>query len=177
MPALLPPGTTPFQGGAASGAVGQGSCDLSAVEDTGISVSAAHLIIPTTSGQLQKTTTAGFTINHDINAWSSVGFDAHFAHTDSSVNSTNLFAGTSADFFSAQVAYSYQLARDWRTRLSYTYRQRNDDTGTARANTVLVSLVYNFNLMGNPTAYDPVDAERAFIRQQQAIGEVFPTLY
>ena len=64
---------------------------------------------------------------------------ANFAHTDSSID--HPVAGTAADFFSAQVAYSYRLARDWRTRLSYTYRQRNDDTGTARANTVLVSLV------------------------------------
>jgi len=68
------------------------------------------------------------------------------------------------------------LARDWQTRLSYTYRERHDSTGTAAANVGLVSLIYNFNLMGNPAAIDLVERERAAIRQQRAIGEVFPTL-
>ena len=96
---------------------------------------------------------------------------ANFAHTESNT----FFTTGPADFFSAQIAYSYWLARDWRTRLSYTYRQRHDDTGTATSNTVLLSLNYDFNLLGNPTALDPVDAERAALRQQRAVGEVFPT--
>ena len=130
------------------------------------------MIAPTSFGQLQKTTAAGLIVSYDINAWSNLAFLARFAHTKSDVT----FASTDADFFSAGVAYSYQLARDWRTRLSYTYRQRNDDTGTAQSSTVLLSLAYDFNLMGNPRALDPVERERAFIRQQQAVGEVFPTV-
>ena len=142
------------------------------LKTTSVTLAAAHLIVPTSFGQLQKTTTAGFTLTHDINYWSNVALSANFAHTDSNTS----FSTGPADFFSAQLAYSYQLARDWRTRLSYTYRQRDDNTGTARANVFLLSLAYDFNLMGNPTAFDPVDAERAVLRQQRAIGEVFPTL-
>ena len=159
-----------------SGGGQQLGCDrhleLPASEEHDVTVSAAHLIVPTSFGQLQKTTTAGFTVNHNINYWSSVALSANFAHTASNTS----FSTGPADFFSAQIAYNYWLARDWRARLSYTYRERHDNTGTASANVGLLSLVYNFNLMGNPAAIDLVERERAAIRQQKAVGEVFPTL-
>ena len=110
--------------------VGLGSLNYLLLKNTSVTLSAAHLIVPTSFGQLQKTTTAGLTVSHDINYWSNVAVSANFAHTDSNT----LVSTGPADFFSAQIAYSYRLARDWRTRLSYTYRQRDDDTGTARAN-------------------------------------------
>ena len=172
---VVPLGTTTFQTGAANGWVGQVGLNYQLLQTTSLSASAAQLIIPTTTGQLQKTTTAGFGISHSINAWSNLAFAANLAHTDSSVNATSLVLGTTADFFSARVAYSYQLARDWRTTLAYTFRQRDDNTGTANSSTVLLSLNYNFNLLGNPSAFDPVDAARALVRQQKAAGEVFPT--
>lgn len=163
--------TTPFvQTGAANSVVALGTLNYLLFKSTTVTLAAAHLIVPTGFGQLQKTTTAGFTLAHNINYWSNVALSANYAHTESNTS----FSTGPADFFSAQLAYSYQLARDWRTRLSYTYRQRDDNTGTARANVFLLSLAYDFNLMGNPNAFDPVDAERALLRQQRAVGEVFP---
>ena len=163
--------TTPFiQTGAANSVVALGTLNYLLFKSTSVTLAAAHLIVPTSFGQLQKTTTAGFTLAHNINYWSNVALSANYAHTESNTS----FSTGPADFFSAQLAYSYQLARDWRTRLSYTYRQRDDNTGTARANVFLLSLAYDFNLMGNPNAFDPVDAERALLRQQRAVGEVFP---
>ena len=167
----LLPGNT-FQTGAATSWQGSAIVNYLLLNTTNIFVSAAHLIVPTSFGQLQKTTTAGFGIAQDINPWSRLTFFADYAHTESGIN----LLTSDADFFSAQVAYSYQLARDWRSRLSYTYRQRDDDTGTAQSSTVLLSLVYNFNLIGNPSVFDPVEQQRALIRQQRAVGEVFPTL-
>jgi len=168
-PAFVPKFVQP---GAASSMIATGTVTYVLLKDTTLNVSAAHLIVPTSFGQLQKTSTAGFSINHDLNHWSSVSVSANIAHTDSNT----FFSIGAADFFSAQVAYSLWLARDWRARISYTYRQRHDDTGTATANVGLLSLVYNFNLMGNPAAIDAVERERAAIRQQRAVGEVFPTL-
>jgi len=165
--------STFIQSGAASSLVATGTLSYLLLKNTSVTLSAAHLIVPTSFGQLQKTTTAGFTLSHDINHWSNIAVSANVAHTESGVN----FLTTGpADFFSAQIAYTYLLARDWRARVSYTYRQRHDDTGTATANVGLLSLVYNFNLMGNPAAIDNVERERAAIRQQRAIGDVFPTL-
>jgi len=161
-----------IQPGAASSWVATGTLNYQLWKNTNLTLAAAHLIVPTSFGQLQKTTTAGFTISHDLNHWSSIVASANYAHT---VSNTSFSTGP-ADFFSAQLAYNYLLARDWRARVSYTYRQRHDNTGTATANVGLLSLVYNFNLMGNPAAIDLVERERAAIRQQRAIGEVFPTL-
>jgi hypothetical protein len=169
----VPFGTSTFATGAGSSALALGLVNYQLLKTTSLTLSAAHLIVPTSFGQLQKTTTAGFTLAHSINYWSNIAFSANFAQTD---QASNLSGTGAADFFSAQVAYSYWLARDWRTRLSYTYRQRHDDSGTASSNTVLLSLSYDFNLLGNPSAFDPVEQERALVRQQHAIGEVFPTL-
>jgi hypothetical protein len=170
------PGTIPVQTGAASGTVGLAGLTYEWLKTTTITASVGHLIVPLTTGQLQKTTTASFGIGHSINAWSNLAFFVNYAHTDNSTSVTSFVATGPADFFSAQLAYSYQIARDWRTSLSYTFRQREDDTGTARSSTVLLSLAYDFNAFGNPNAFDPVDAQRALVRQRTAIGQVFPTL-
>ncbi len=160
-----------FQTGAATSWQGSAIVNYRLFSTTNIFVSGAHLIVPTSDGHLQKTTTAGFGVAQDINAWSRLTFFADYAHTASG---TNLLT-SNADFFSAGVAYSYQFARDWNSRLSYTYRVRDDNTGTAQSSTVLLSLVYNFNLIGKPSVFDPVEQQRALIRQQRAVGEVFPT--
>ena len=118
------------------------------LKTTNADVSAAHLIVPTSFGQLQKTTTAGFTVNHDINYWSNVALHANFAHDR--IQTTPTCWRDPADFFSAQVAYSYWLARDWRARLSYTYRQRHDDTGTASANVGAAVAGLQFQPDGQP---------------------------
>ena len=169
-------GTTTFQTGARNGGVGSLGVNYRLTRTTNVYASAAQLIVPTTSGQLQKTTTAGFGINHNINDWSSLAFGAHYAHTNTGTGSS-IFVGTSGDFFSAYLAYTYELARDWRARVSYAYRVRDNNTGTANASTVLLSLTYNFNLLGNPSAFDPVEKERVEIRRQRAFGQVFPALY
>jgi hypothetical protein len=163
------PGNT-FQTGAATSWQGLATVNYQLFRTTNLFASAGHLIVPTSDGHLQKTTTAGFGITHDINHWSRVFFGLNYAHTAAG---TNLLS-SDADFFSATIGYSYQFARDWDSRIAYTYRLRDDNTGPAQSNTVLLSLVYNFNLLGKPSVFDPVDQERALLRQQRAAGEVFP---
>lgn len=168
---VAPLPTSTFLTGASSSWQALATVNYQLLKTTSIFVSAAHLIVPTSDGHLQKTTTAAFGIGHDINALSRISFFASYAHTG---KGTNLLS-TDADFFSAGVAYSYQFARDWNSRLSYTYRLRDDGISTAQSSTVLLSVVHNFNLLGKPSVFDPVEAERARIRQQRAVGEVFPT--
>jgi hypothetical protein len=165
------PATNTFQTGAATSWQALATVNYQLLRTTNILVSGAHLIVPTSDGHLQKTTTAGFSITHDINAWSKVFFAGNYAHTAAG---TNLLT-SDADLFSATVGYSYQLARDWHSRIAYTYRLRDDNNGTPHSSTVLLSLVYDFNLLGQPTAFDPIEQERAYLRQQRAVGEVFPT--
>ena len=134
-------------------------------------MSGGHLIVPTSDGHLQKTTTAGFGITHDINAWSNSVFRANYAHTAAG---TNLLT-SDADFFSATVGYSYQFARDWHSRIAYTYRLRDDNTGTAQSRHGAAFAGLQFQSARPPPVFDPVEQERALLRQQRAVGEVFPT--
>lgn len=168
---FVPAGFTSFQlqPGAANSWVGNAALKYQLLKTTTVSLAVAQAIIPTVLGDLQKTESVGLSLNHDINDWSNLSFSAQRSHT--------LSLGTEADFFSAQVAYGYKLTREWRTRVSYTYRQRMDDTGLARSNTFLVSLTRDFTLLGNPTAIDQAEQERAREREQKTLGEVFPTLH
>ena len=163
------PSTLQIQPGAARDWVGNIGAKYQLLKTTTVSFTAAQSVFPTILGNLQKSSTVGALITHDINPLSYVSFSTQFAHT--------LSFGTEANFLSAQIAYGYKLTREWRTRLSYTYRQRMDDTGTARSSTVLLSLTRDFTLLGNPTAIDEAEAARRLERQQKSIGEVFPNFY
>ena len=155
-----------LQPGAANSWVGNAALKYQLLKTTRISVTVAQAIVPTVLGDLQKSDSIALALNHDINARSDLSFSAQRSHV--------LSLGTEADFLSAQLSYGYKLAREWQTRVSYTYRQRMDDTGLARSNTVLLSLTRDFTLFGNPTAIDQAEIERKREREQKTIGLVFP---
>jgi len=157
------------QGGVTEGVLASAGFTYQLLKSTTVSLTAAQSIVPTTLGPLQKISTVGSTLNYTVNSWSNLSFSAQFAHI-----SDNAFIGGASDLFSAQVSYGYRLARDWRTNVSYTYRVRDDVTGMASSSTILASLTYDFSLMGNPTAFDQAEQERAMRRAQRAVGEAFP---
>lgn len=146
------------------------------LKTTTATLTAAHTTIPLFTGQLQTSDTIGLSVNHDINQFSNLTFSTQFAQTLAS-QGNSLFGNqsSSSDFFSASVNYGYRLTREWRTNLTYTYSQRNDDTGIARSNTILVALSRDFNVLGNPTAIDQAEKERVKQRAQNTVGYVFPT--
>ena len=171
------PGIAPFQpaGGAGNSIIADAALTYQLFKTTKVSLTAAQAIVPTTFGQLQKNDTIGFTIAHDINQLSNVSFSTQFAFTPAT-QGNSVFTGQTgnSEFFSASVNYGYKLTREWRTNLSYTYSERDDQSGTARSNTVLLSLSRDFTLMGNPTAINEAERERARQRAQQTVGYVFP---
>jgi hypothetical protein len=79
-----------------------------------------------------------------------------------------------SDFFSASVNYTYRLTREWRTNVSYTYRE---NVGMAKSNTILFGLSRDFTLLGNPTAINQAEQERAKQRARESVGQVFPTFH
>jgi hypothetical protein len=157
------------QGGVTDGMLASAGFTYQLLKTTTVSFTAAQSIVPTTLGPLQKIATVGSTLNYTINSWSDLSFSTQFSHI-----SDNAFIGGASDLFSAQVSYGYRLTRDWRTNLSYTYRNRDDVTGVASSSTILARLTYDFSLLGNPTAFDEAEKERAARRAQQAVGEAFP---
>jgi hypothetical protein len=174
---------------------------------TRMSLYAAQAIVPTQFGQLQKSDAIGLTIAHDINHNSNLSFSTNFTYVPAApgnaifgINQSGNQSGAS-EFFSASVNYSFQLTREWRTSLSYAYLQSNGTggingipgisgitgisgttgingtSGIARSSIVSFSLSRDFTLMGNPTAINRAEREKARERQQQSVGYVFPTLY
>ena len=128
--------------------------------------------------ELQKADAVGLTIAHDINPHSNLTFATNFSFIPATQGNT-VFGGQTgnSDFFSASVNYGYRLTREWRTNLSYTYNERDDQTGTARSSTILLALSRDFTLMGNPDAINQAERERARQRAQQTIGYAFPNFH
>ena len=175
-----PPGIAPFQPqvGAANSILADATLTYQLFKTTKVSLTAAQAVTPTIFGQLQKSDTIGLNLTHDINQRSNLSLSAQFAFIPAA-QSNSAFSGQNgqsgdSDFFSASVNYGYRLTREWRTNLSYTYRERNDDTGIARSSTILFALSRDFTLLGNPTAINQAQTERARQRQQQTVGYVFP---
>ncbi len=164
-----------LQVGAANAIIGDVGLTYQASKTTTVSLTAAQTIFPTLTGQLQQSSTIGLHVDHKINDLARLSAFAQFAETNSSgqIGQSNSNANNSF-FYTASIDYSYKLTREWRANLSYTYRQRDDNTGTARSNTVLFALSRDLNILGNPSPINEAQHERQRELARQSVGEVFP---
>jgi hypothetical protein len=165
-------GVTPFTPliGAGNGWFGDVGLSYRLLKDTSVYFNAAHAIIPLFTGQLQLSETLGAGFSHQVNQASTWSVFASYGQS-SSPGQIGQSVGALSDFFSIGINYSYQLAREWRTNMSYTFRE---NIGQAKANMVLFSLSRDFTLMGNPTAISQAEQERSRQRARQSIGQIFP---
>jgi len=159
------PGATPSgrgfhqQPGTANGWLANMVLNYKLSADTQVKLTATHATSPTVFGELQQIESIGSTLNYDINHSSNLAISAQFSRTKSGGNGAT--TGTESEFFTASANYSYTLTRQWRTNLTYTYRQRSDQTGRARANTILFRLVGDFTLFGKPPTIVKTPSELA----------------
>ena len=175
---LVPPSpefpvpSTPFQPlvGAGHGWIGDVGLSYQLLKDTTVSFTAAQAITPLFNGQLQQSSSLGMNVSYDINQYSNLVFLTQYSQT-SLPGQLGQTTATASDFFTAGVTYSYRLTREWRSNLSYTYRE---NVGQANSNTVSFSLTRDFNLMGNPAAINKAEADRGRQRARDSIGQVFP---
>jgi hypothetical protein len=128
-----------FQAGAASSFLANADLTYQLLKNTSVSLTAARSITPTVLGQLQESSAIGFIVHHDINHLSNLTLSASYSHSK--------LAGVPYDFFTASASYGYKLTRDWRTNLSYTFRQRDDDIGTATSHMVTFGVVKDLSIM------------------------------
>jgi hypothetical protein len=175
--AVLAGGAFVPQVGAANGFVWDVGLSYRLFKTTSVSLNASEMVVPLFTGQLQKTQQIGLSLSHTINRVSSLGLSAGFTVTPATSGNTILGGqSTQSDFLSASVNYSYRLAREWRTNLSYSYLQRHDNTGTVSANIVHFTLSRDFTLLGRSTPINAAESERAKARTRP-IGYVFPGLF
>ena len=172
-------GVTPFQPliGAGHGWIGNANLTYRLLKDTSVSFNAVQAVTPTFTGQLQQSRSLATGLNYQINSLSNLSFFASYSQTASpneigpiQFSQAN---ATASDFFSAGVSYSYRLAPEWSTNISYTFRE---NVTVAKSSTVLFSLSKSFTLLGNPAPINAAETQRAILRAQQAqtAGYVFP---
>lgn len=106
---------------------------------TKLSLTAAQNVAPDIDGRLSLRKSVGVTLDHDINSRSSLQFSGSFTNYTSIVNTY--------DFFTATAAYSYKIAKEWRSTLSYSYRQRNTDTNSVNSNSVMLVLIHDATIL------------------------------
>jgi hypothetical protein len=89
-------------------------------KNTTLTLNGYQTVGPSVVGSLSKTTTIGGAITHTINSRSTLSFAA---------SATRQVTTTSSDFYSGSVTYSYQLAREWMSQLTYRHLHRTASTG------------------------------------------------
>lgn len=169
------------QVGSGNSWLGDISLTYQLLKTTTVSLGAAQVIAPLFNGQLQKSDSINLSLIHGINRLSTLAFTTRFSFVPATAAATafagSAFAGSTSSnsqFFSASVTYSYQLAREWRTFLSYTFNESKSDTGSPNGSYISFGLSRDFTLLGNPTAINVAQRERARQRARQDVGYVFP---
>lgn len=160
--------------GAGNGWVGNLVLSYKLFADTQVALTATHSTTPTLTGQLQRIESLAATLNYDINHRSRLALRAQFANTKSGATGNSSTKGS--DSFNASANYSYSLTRKWRTNLSYTYRQINNQSGLVRSNDILLSLVYDFTLFGKPPESAPKTPSELAQEDLARAQQVFPGL-
>jgi hypothetical protein len=140
-----------------------------------VTLNASEVVVPLFTGQLQKSEQIGMTMSHAVNRLSNLSLTAQFTLLPAT-SGTSVLGGQSSEsqFFSASASYSYQLAREWLSTLSYSYLERHDSSGIVRSNYVSFTLRHDFTLLGNSRAINVAENERAKARARQSVGYVFP---
>ena len=90
------------------------------LKNTTLTLSGNQTIGPSVIGSLTKQTTIGAGLTHIINSRSSLSFAA---------SASRQVTTSSSDFYSGSVTYSYQLAREWNSQISYRHLHRTASTG------------------------------------------------
>lgn len=106
-------------------------------------VTAARTVAPTILGEFVNSDSLSLALNYDINQVSSLSLSGSITQQTAAKGGASVPGGLSAtggssEFLTAAIAYSRQLAREWRTNLSYRHVHRNSDIGVARSNSIVL---------------------------------------
>jgi hypothetical protein len=108
---------------------------------TELSWTAARSITPDVLGNLSQRTSYGIGLTHVINSVSSLSF----AGSRTGVAASGEFGAST--FWTANVSYARRLTKEWRTQLTYNYRRRDDDRGSASSNALVLVLARDMTLL------------------------------
>lgn len=106
---------------------------------TDLTATASRSITPGVLGDLSLRTSYGLGINQKINTSSSISVKGEFTKTSAT--------GAGFDFWTAGAAYEKRLSREWRTNLSYVYRQRVSSLQSVSSNAITFVLARDVTLL------------------------------
>jgi hypothetical protein len=118
-----PSSTAALTPGSTVGFIGDAHAIYRILKDTTLNLFASQSVAPSVIGTLTKRTTLHAGLTQIINSRSSVSVAGEASQQTSS--------GTTNDFLSGSVSYSYQLAREWNASLTYRYLHRTATSGNA----------------------------------------------
>lgn len=113
--------------------------------DTSFSLSARQGFEPSSIGELQSRSTAGLSVEHSINSRSQVSLSASYSRQTSAGSSSE--SNAERQLFALSPGYSIDLSPDWRAKMGYTLRLRDDKSGFATSNNIFVSISRSFDLL------------------------------
>lgn len=116
------PTTTGTTSGSATGFITDMLLTYKMLKSTTLTLSGTKSIAPSVVGTLVERTTVGAGLSYIVNSRSSLSFASSISEQTTS--------GNTSDFFSASVAYSYMLTREWTAQLSYRYLHRFASSGS-----------------------------------------------
>ena len=120
-PSIFP--TTSATGGSTVGFIGDAHAIYRILKNTTLNLMVGQSVSPSVLGTLAKRTTLHAGLDQIINGRSSVSIAGDISRQTTS--------GTTSDFFSSSITYSYILARDWNASLTYRYLHRTATSGGA----------------------------------------------
>jgi hypothetical protein len=112
-----------FTAGSTTGFIGDAHAIYRITKDTTLNLFASQTLAPAITGALTKRSTLHAGVTQIIDSRSSVSAAGDISRQTSS--------GTTNDFLSGSISYSYQLAREWHASLTYRYLHRTATNGGA----------------------------------------------
>jgi len=118
-----------------------------------LSLAAARSVAPSILGDFVSSDSVNLALNYDINQVSSLSLAAAYTQQSSASGSPSSIPGVpsvpagSSEVLSGTIAYSRQLAREWRTNMSYKHVQLSSNTGLARSNSVVLAITRDMTIL------------------------------
>jgi len=130
-PAFSLPSSTPnaSSSGSIAGFITNAVLTYRMFPDTTLSLTGVRSISPSAVGSLIELTSIGAGLTRNVNSRQTLSFAADASRTTSS--------GTTSDFLSGSIVYSYLLTKEWTGQLSYRHLHRFATSGTGSAGFIL----------------------------------------
>jgi hypothetical protein len=126
-PAFLLPSSVPnaSSSGSIAGFITNAVLTYKMFPDTTLSLTGIRSISPSAVGSLVELTSIGAGLTRNVNSRQTLSFAADASRTTST--------GTTSDFLSGSIIYSYLLTKEWTGQLSYRHLHRFATSGTGSA--------------------------------------------